>query len=234
MEDFRQYYLSAMEYCKKGDFKNGISDFDKAIAINSNHIESLYNRAKAKFKIRLFSECLADFDLALAVTPDNPVLLSERAVVFYHMGEKNKAMADLDTAVLLEPSNSYRYASRAYIKDKTGDFLGAIGDYQKAIELDPEDAISYNNKGLVEEKLGYINRSKESFKKADSLTGFENGSDNPPLNQSLKEKVASQEITAKKKPTFKQYLKVVEEIFTSRSGRNDFLSYLIDLFKGKK
>lgn len=227
-----------MENCKKGDFNGGISEFNKAINLNPNHIESIYNRAKAKFKLKLIEECLDDFALALVIMPENSVLYSERAVVFYHMGESQNALNDLNKAVSLESENPYRYASRAYIKDKIGDLEGSIEDYQKAIELDPEDAISHNNKGLVEEKLGFTNRAKISFSKADSLTGFDekfkySEKSNIAENVMIPSTSNNRNLKSKQKFGVNSYLEVVKKIFTTRNGRNDFLSFAIDFFKRK-
>lgn len=239
MEDFVRHYYLGIENCKKGDFNGGISEFNKAISLNPNHVESIYNRAKAKFKLKLVEDCLEDFALALTIMPENPVLFSERAVVYYHLEENQNALNDLNKAVSLEPENSYRYASRAYIKDKIGDLEGAIEDYQKAIELDPEDAISHNNKGLVEEKLGYTNRAKISFRKADALTGFDENikySERSDIREhaTIPPTPSQHDLKTQQKFGINSYLDVVKEIFTTRNGRNDFLSFVIDFFKGKR
>lgn len=236
MEDYLVYYKSGMESCRKGLLEEGIAAFDKALHLNPSHLESLYNRAKARFKLQKFEECLEDFALALNISPDNPLLLSERAVVFYHMKNIDKALEDLEKAVQLDPENPYRYASRAYMKDKAGDLQGAIYDYNKAIALDPEDAISYNNRGLVEEKLGYHNRAKESFRKADGLTGAKTAApvSNDRTNHYAEENLIRPAPQKPKRYPAKAYLKWIKKVFSSKEGFRDFLSFTIDFFRIQK
>ena len=231
MEDFIIYYTQGLESCRKGDFKEGIEAFSKALQLNPSHVESLYNRAKAKFKLQLFDDCIADLTQAAAIAPSNPVLFSERAVVYYHKGLIQESLQDLDMAVELEPENPYRYASRAYIKDKSKDFEGALADYNKAVELDPNDAISHNNKGLVEEKLGYHNRSKTSFKRADELTGVKAR----PLQEELGNTVTMPEQKNQQKVySLKDYYRHGKNVLTTKEGLRDFFSFIIDLLKKPK
>jgi tetratricopeptide (TPR) repeat protein len=235
MNTFLKYFQEGTIYCQEHQYEKGIAAYNEALRINPLHTDSLYNRAKAKFKLDRLDGCLDDLNAAIAINPHNPLLFSERAVVFYHKGLAKDALNDLDMAARIEPENPYRYASRAFIKDKTGDFTGALEDYNKAISLDPTDAISYNNRGLVEEKLGYTNRSKLSFEKADRLTGGN-------VVKEGKEEDISIDISNRPKATgsggknhsLKDYLSVLKGIFASREGFKDFLSFAIDFFRSKK
>lgn len=239
MDQVTTYFNSGLASCQSGDYQNGIHFFDLALAINPLHIESLYNRAKAKYKINAIEACLEDFDSAIKIASKDADLYSERAVVYYRLDQKKAALDDLTMAIALEPENPYRYASRAYIKDRYGDFEGAIEDYNKAIALDPEDAISYNNKGLVEEKLGLKKESVQSFQKADMLTGYKK----PPVPDSAKsgwqgaaangqqQHVRPTQAAPKKEASKWQ---IIKGIFTSREGRNDFIGFVLDLLRRKK
>lgn len=234
-----EYFKAGMDSCRNGDYRNGISLFDQALAIDPGHLESLYNRAKAKYKINAIEECLVDFDHAIQIAPQNPDLYSERAVVFYRVGNSKAALNDLTVAIKLDSNNAYRYASRAYIRDKYGDHMGAIEDYSKAVELDPEDAISYNNKGLVEEKLGLKNESLASFQNADRLTGYKKNLSGTEKAQGLtkssgKENNRHVRSHQKVKQNNISVWKIIKQIFTSRDGRNDFIVFVLDIFKKKK
>src|SRR5690606_3882624 len=139
-------------------------------------------------------------------------------------------------ALSMEPQNPYRYSSRAFLKDRMGDLKGAIADYERAIEIDPEDAIAHNNKGMVEEKLGFQEKSKQSFKKADDLVGYNKpdqkkvfGNENqtneiPPQlkDQNLDEKV-----------TFSSYWNTLTNVIKNPDTRADFFKFVSDKFKNK-
>ncbi len=235
MDQVIEYFNAGMASCRDGDYLEGIASFDLALAIHPTHLESIYNRAKAKYKVDAMDGCLADFNLAIEIAPTKADFYSERAVVYYRLERKKEALEDLTKAIDLDLNNPYRYASRAFIKDKYGDLQGAIADYNKAIELDPEDAISYNNKGLVEEKLGLKDASMESFRNADRLTGYrESGSAEETPKASKKQDfshVRSKEEVQKNKSS---KWEIIKAIFNSREGRNEFINFVLDLLKGKK
>ncbi len=239
MDQITEYLNAGLASCRRGDYQDGIAFFDQALTINPTHLESLYNRAKAKYKMNAIEACLDDFNKAIAISPTNADFFSERAVVYYRLDNKKMALEDLTEAVEIDPKNPYRYASRAYIKDKYGDLEGAIADYNVAVELDPEDAISYNNKGLVEEKLGWKTASAASFKKADTLTGYKNS---PPAegvvqkSSTAPEKRNSDHVRSEpqERENGASRWQIVKQIFTSRDGRNDFIDYVLDLFKRRQ
>lgn len=239
MDQVTEYFNAGLASCRGGDYHEGITFFDRALAIHPTHLESLYNRAKAKYKVNAMDACLADFNYAIEIAPAKADLYGERAVVYYRLERKKEALDDLTKAIELDLSNPYRYASRAFIKDKYGDLHGAIADYNKAIELDPEDAISYNNKGLVEEKLGLKDASIVSFRNADRLTGYKEPgrrhdlTEEPPKTPEKQDfsHVRSKEEVQKNKVSKWQ---IIKAIFNSREGRNEFINFVLDLLKGKK
>jgi tetratricopeptide (TPR) repeat protein len=152
------------------------------------------------------------------------------------MKKNEEALAEFDRAINLDPKNPYRFASRAYFRDRIGDLTGAIEDYEKAIELDPDDAVAYNNKGLLEEKLGYRERAKSSFTKADDLIGY-----SPKENtESLPKPDTDSQIIGEnrfendpKKVTVKNYFKLVNNILTNPSTRQEFMLFLKSKLTGK-
>ena len=117
--------------------------------------------------------------------------------------------------------------------------LDAQKDYEKAIELDPEDAVAFNNLGLVEEKMGRMEKAKDYFEKADSLSGY------PPKKEAEVTPSETPNQTEKPKPTrpntpvFKpkltmgHFMEVVQGIFTKSEVRKEFTTYIKGVF-GKK
>ncbi|MEQ9442719.1 MAG: tetratricopeptide repeat protein, partial [Cyclobacteriaceae bacterium] len=164
-----EYSRQGYEQLQKEEYEQARSFFQRALAEESAHPDSLYGIARAHFKLEAFDKSIQAFDRLINLVPNNAMFYSERGVALHWTGNNDLALADFDKAVALEPENPYRYSSRAYIKDRLKDYQGAIDDYTKAIALDPEDAIAYNNRGMIEEKLGYIQQSKRSYQQADVL-----------------------------------------------------------------
>jgi Flp pilus assembly protein TadD len=186
------------------------------------------------------AEALVDFDILIELEPYNTDFLSDRGVVLHLLGRNEEALTELDRAANLDPNNPYRYSSRAYLKDRIGDLTGAIQDYEKAIALDPEDAVSYNNLGLVEEKMGRQDKAKQHFTKADELSGY------PPKKESEDRPETKKNHSEKSKPgmnsfpspstklTAGHFLGILNGIFTKADIRQEFSSFIQDLFTKKR
>lgn len=249
----QEFTIEGIEKCKSENFEEAIALFDKAISLQPDLEQALYNRAKAHFRIKNYGESIEDFTTLLIKHPTNAFYYSERGVALHLAERSDEALQDLNRAAELEPNKPFRYSSRAFIKDRMGDLKGAIADYEKAIELDPKDAISYNNKGLVEEKLGYKERSQSSFQKADNLdpakaksvnkTADAVDSQNPTkstiqevnhqVSEDKKEEIPSEVSSEKNSVGFKGYLKQVKAIFNDKNERSEFNEFLKQFFSRK-
>ena len=214
-----QWATRGYEQLAQEQYEEALNSFQRALAGESTHTDSLYGSARAKFKLERHAEAIQDFDRLINLIPKNATYYSERGVALHLAGDNVRALQDFDEGVTLEPDNPYRYSSRAYIKDRMRDYPGAIEDYSRAIELDPEDATAYNNRGLVEEKLGYAQRAKKSFEQADQLSPLP-----PPPGPTAVP--LSEESTRRKKPVSSDYLKVMSSVFTSKKRFRDFVSFL--------
>ncbi|MGB3465086.1 MAG: tetratricopeptide repeat protein [Cyclobacteriaceae bacterium] len=235
MSEISEILKEGAELAGNGHFQEAVDKYKAGLKKDPKNAELLYNQAKAYFKLKDFGKAVSNFDTILTGDSNNADIISERAVLFHHMGDNKKALAELDRAAALEPGNPFRYSSRAWIKAALKDIEGAIADYDKAIQLDPEDAIAYNNKGLLEDQLGYRQSAKKSFDKSNELTGYQ------PQFQSEEEK-RDKEMDDNAKPaasvedqndklTATGYTKTLKGIFTDKSERKQFFSFLKNLGK---
>lgn len=200
-----------------------------------------YNEGMTKYKKRDFEGAIIDFTYALETDPENPYIFYERGMSYFHINKKSLALMDLNKALELQPNNPYRYSSRAFLKDACGDIMGAINDYKTAIELDPEDAVAHNNLGLLEEKMGRMSKAKHHFDMADNLSKnkdefkgmYGKAKDIDPLiqfNEQKESKVEAESIE-EENVGFKDYLKVISEIFTSQKSLKEFITFVKNGFK---
>ena len=214
-----QWTTQGYEQLAQENYPEALTHFERALAINDTHPESLYGRARARFKLEQFAAAIEDFDRLINLIPKNATYFSERGVARHLAHDNRGALEDFDEGVMLEPDNPYRYSSRAYIKDRMQNYQGAIDDYTRAIELDPEDAIAYNNRGMVEEKLGHQQRAQRSFAQADALQPGSTKVTLPPPPTKLP-KVPSA------KPRSADYLRTMGSVFTSKERFRDFVAFL--------
>ena len=152
-----------------------------------------------------FEEAMLHWNQLIQKLPEVAQFYNERGVCKFNLKFKH-AIEDFNQAVLLEPENPYFFACRAYVKDKLGDSEGAVLDYQKAHDLDPSDAITLNNLGLAEQKLGHTAKAREFFKQSDDLLGIES-----------RQPIESSPTVSKRLPSFKDKIKEVQRMLSSKS-----------------
>ena len=215
--------MSKLEEAKslfeKQDYEPAIVLLNEFLSTQKENADALYLRGICYRRTGNYKASIDDFTTMLIRLSDEPTLLSERGVSFYHNNEITASLKDMDKAVELEPENPYRYSSRAYIKAKV-DVNAAIEDYKKAVELDPEDAIALNNLGLLEENAGKMKSAQKRFEKSNEIIGYD------PNKRSLKKEI----ITPQKQDTLG---KVMMDVFTNKTVRNEYFKFLKSFFKKK-
>lgn len=210
-------------HCKNTEFEEGVECFDKAISLDHENIQAIYNRGRALSRLGNLKASLKDFEKLTQLQPYNASFIGDFAVAL-HLNEKNdEALIQFNLALSLEPNNPYRYASRAFYYDRIGQLEESIRDYEKTIELDPEDAIALNNKGLVEEKLGYKDKAKTSFDQSNQKMGYD-PSQSPSLKDAQMKVQSHEENKPETTPIFETKWDVVKSVFT-KDGFKDFLSF---------
>ena len=212
-----------IEACRNGAFEKGILFFNEVLEKDGDHIEALYNRARALSKTGQLVESLDDFKRITIISPSNASHIGDYAVSLHLNNKNDEAALQFELALSLEPNNPYRYSSRAFFKDRMGDLEGAIEDYEKAVALDPEDAIALNNKGLVEEKLGYQDKAKQSSSKSNDLVGY---------RPYQKEVESTEPIIEEPQLVKPSRAKIIQSVFT-KDGFKEFAQFSVDLIKGK-
>ena len=213
-------------HCKNTAFEKGVECFNKALSLDHENIQAVYNRGRALSRLGNLKASLKDFEKLTQLQPTNASFIGDYAVAL-HLNEKNdEALIQFNLALSLEPQNPYRYASRAFYYDRIGKLEESIQDYEKTIELDPEDAIALNNKGLVEEKLGYKDKAKTSFDQSNQKMGYD-----PEKSPALKDAQAQNQ-TLKSTETKKGNKKDLNsrwdvfQTLATKDGLKDFVRFI--------
>ncbi|MFC1516844.1 tetratricopeptide repeat protein, partial [Thermodesulfobacteriota bacterium] len=118
---------TAMDRFKKGakafaekDFKTGVDEFTKSIAMDPAFGLAYASRGAAFMKLNRLEESLADFGRAIELEPDRPGPYHLRGLVREKLGDHEGALADFGTAIDLNPDYSAAYVSRAALQIKLG------------------------------------------------------------------------------------------------------------------
>jgi tetratricopeptide (TPR) repeat protein len=162
------FIYRAFSYNGLNDFKNAISDLDKAIELDPVDLASYTDRGKTKAYVNDLDGAKKDFLFVL--TKDSTGGQAEAAYFYlgkiaYNEGEFEHSKNYYDKLLVLAPKDSEAYFNRANAKGILMDVAGSIKDYDKAIEINPNYMEAYANRGVAKINLmtskGNIQPTKE-------------------------------------------------------------------------
>ena len=130
-------------------YKSAIVDFDKAIALNRDHVRAYYKRARAKYYIDDYAGTIDDCTHAIKLNPEHARAYNGRGIAKVEFSESQSDDGDLEKAQQL--------------------YHEAIEDITQAIKIDPEDADFYSNRGISKCKLGDIESTRGDVASAQRL-----------------------------------------------------------------
>ncbi len=131
------------------DYKSAIVDFDKAIALNFEHVRAYYKRAKAKFYINDYAGTIDDCTHAIKLNPEHARAYSGRGIAKVELSESQSNDGDAEKAQQL--------------------YQEAVEDITQAIKIDPEDADFYSNRGISKCKFGDMKSARGDASSAQRL-----------------------------------------------------------------
>ena len=134
------YYNRGIAFKNKGRYNRAITDFTKAIKLNSKHAYGYHNRGITYSDKGDYNRAIADYDKAIGLNPKYASAYCNRGVAYGDKGDYDRAIADYHTAIkLLDPKDAHSYHFRGNIFEALDRKDEAIADFRKALELDPSD-----------------------------------------------------------------------------------------------
>jgi tetratricopeptide (TPR) repeat protein len=170
-----QFYNSAKQKEREGNFRGALVDYDRAIAIdpNSNYVRAYNDRARLKEnRLGDFQGALVDYDRAIVLAPNDHVLYRNRGMLKANkLNDVQGALADYNRGISISPNYGLTYNERALLKaNRLSDFQGALVDYDRAISLVPNEPIIYYNRAqLKENKLSNFQGALVDYDRAIAL-----------------------------------------------------------------
>ena len=153
-KDSNLFVFRGSLYLKLTCFELALSDFNQAIALDTNRPAAYIFRAKVFESYRDSQRALGDYAKAEEIDRDSSIVYEERASLFERLGLLNEALLDFNRLVSLNPEDFYVYSLRADLNEKLEDLSGALADYSKAIDLNPYYSDLYSYRAAIREKLG--------------------------------------------------------------------------------
>jgi tetratricopeptide (TPR) repeat protein len=117
-----ELFNSGEEKAHSGKYKEAITDYDKAILLDTKNAEYYCKRGIANYELKYFSKALKDFNISIVLNPNDFTPIYTRALLKKDLKDYKSAIADYTRLITLFPNESDFYRERAFIKNIINDF----------------------------------------------------------------------------------------------------------------
>lgn len=160
-----EYHFDIMKHDKGQELFNlAIQDYDSAIKLAPNDIDTYINRGNFYCKHGKQDLAIEDYNKVLELDPNNVDAYIGRGNAYTNTG--HLAQRDLIKAIELNPNDFKAYMARSIIYLNIGQNNLALEDANKAVALNPKNSEVYNNRGLVYHNLKQYDSALQDYNKA--------------------------------------------------------------------
>ena len=132
----QDFLTQGIQKARENDLQGSISDFTKAIELNTNNWEAYYNRGLSKSKLQNYSGAVSDYSTAIKLNPNfGDAYYNRGNVKAQKLNDFKGAITDYDKAIYINPNDREAYGNRGLSKIKSGQKEGGCMDLNKANEL---------------------------------------------------------------------------------------------------
>ena len=150
-------------FAQLGDYETALQQFDRAIQIDSEHLDGLHNRALMLGRLDRHDEAVHVLRYALTIEPNCETLLVNLAVELNRSQRNGEAIKLANRSLEQFPDHARMWLNLGSFYYEAGQLDSAIESSQRALELDPEKALacwniacSYAQKGNRNECLAAL------------------------------------------------------------------------------
>jgi len=149
----KAYQQRASIYDWLADYDKAIADFDYALQLAPNNIETLVNRGITEGKKGNIPKAIDFFNKAIKINPNSAFAYSNRGFAYSRLSKFDLAMADYNKAIEIDPSGNTFY-NRGMIFFNRKEYNKAIRDFNKAIEMHFDSGEVFFYKAFAEKEIG--------------------------------------------------------------------------------
>jgi protein O-GlcNAc transferase len=151
---------------KLHQFQESISQFDKLLLLQPNHIAALNERGSVLAEMCEYDAALASFEKALMLLPQYPEAHLNRANVYGKSKRYSDALAAYDEALALNPELAEAWLGRGKVLSELKRFDKALAAYDKALAIKPDLAGAWLGRGNIFAGLRRYNDAFAAYHKA--------------------------------------------------------------------
>jgi tetratricopeptide (TPR) repeat protein len=161
IKDEHYFYKRGKIKWRLGENEGAITNFNEALAINSQYAEAYSSRGLVYEQIKNYQQARLDYDKALEYDPDNTPLIARQANILYQLGLQQNTNENYEEAITylkqsleLNPQNADGYEQLALANFRLKSWERVIEYYSQLIQIRPDYLYAYNNRGSAWLNLG--------------------------------------------------------------------------------
>jgi Tfp pilus assembly protein PilF len=167
--DATQLFREALARHRAGALAEAEQLYAQALALQTDHVPALVNRAAALRDLGRPAEALAALDQALALQPDHALALNNRGVALIDLRRPGEAAQCFERAVALKPdyADALNNLGKALASlDPAPDPEVSLAAFERAIALRPDYAEAWDNRGVLLAELGRLDEAVAAIEQA--------------------------------------------------------------------
>lgn len=156
------FYYRGYSYFNIKSYQNALSDYNKAIELDSTNFDYFFSRGKLKQTVKDYRGAVLDYSKCIVLNNNSYKAYYNRAFAKSNYIDLYGAIDDYTKCITLNPDNETAYLNRGIIKAQKHFHQDAINDFDKAIEINAIFVGAIQNRAI----------SKAMLNQSDALTDF--------------------------------------------------------------
>ena len=152
-----------------GEEKLALSDYTKAIELDTAFYTPYLNRGDIKYNLKDYTGALSDYNKALSINPNLENAYFGKGRVKMQEGNNKEALLCFENAIKIDPKNYDYYLYRGLCYEDLGNYNAAIEDYKMAIKIDPSNYKNYIKIGEIKTKQADYESSFIYYTKSEKI-----------------------------------------------------------------
>jgi tetratricopeptide (TPR) repeat protein len=156
-------YLSAISLLKLFKLQESLTQFDKIISLQPNHIIALNERGSVLAQMKQYDAALASMERALIYNSKYAEAHLNKGNLFAELDRNEEALGAFDKALTLKPDLAEAWLGRGNVFRRLKRDDDALTAYDRALAVKPNFAEAYVSRGDLWANKGDFKKSTESY-----------------------------------------------------------------------
>jgi tetratricopeptide (TPR) repeat protein len=150
-------------------YADAIYHCDRALEINPNLTDALYNRGCAYYKIGQPQKAIDSLLQAISLYPGHADTHNNIGLAYADLGQYDQAIAHFTRSIQLQPTSGDFHANLGNTLAKNGNPPEALSAYEKGLTVAPDHTGCHLNRGLLLANRGHLDAALESYRNVMAL-----------------------------------------------------------------